>query len=247
MKKIVMISLILSIMCVFTSQVNADEIETLKQRLKDCTQGPCTNDFQDEAEKIFDAAGKNFSEDFAAIGNDITVKHCQSIAGEIFYHLDKIKSYNNFRNVFYLKKLKKFKQNRKSFDRGEVSSNDFTRVSKQIEDQFIHDIKESQDFVDHKVRRMKELCQNFRQNLNDLGLSENKQTERILYLRNDRTWQNFENGSIDGQKMIKAIQLASDNAGTNLISCLKGMFQIASKPKNDNIFSKDATQGLDKN
>ncbi len=231
MKKILIISLLLGIIicpCFISPMpANADRIDTLTQRLKDCTDGSCKTELQEESEKIFDAAGKNFSEDFAAIGNDISIKHCQSIAGEIFYHLDKIKSYNNFKDVFYLKKLKKFKQNKTRFDNGEISNQDLARISKQIEDQYNHNVKESQEFVDHKVMRLKELCRNFKQNLKDINIPQNKLADRITHLRNDRTWKEFETGSAQGQKIIKAINLASNNAGKNLINCLGSMFYIA--------------------
>ena len=246
MKKIIIISLLFSIFT-FTGSANADSIDSLTQRLKDCTDGPCKTELQDESEKIFDAAGKNFSEDFAAIGNDISIKHCQSIAAEIFYHMDKIKLYNNFKRVFYLKKLKRFKRNKTRFDNGEISNQDLARISKQIEDQYKHDIKESQDFIDHKVRRLKELCQNFQQNIKEINIPQNKLAERITYLRNDRTWQDFETNSAEGKKIITAINLSSNKAGKNLINCLKSMFYIAKKQNGGKVFSTGAVQNLKKN
>jgi len=233
----------------------AQSMEDLKQRLKDCNDPECREVLQDESEKIFDAAGKNFGDDFASLGNRITGRHCESVVDELIYHMDKIKTYHNFGNVFYLKKLKKLKENRVRFDRKEISNADFTRMSNQIEEQYTHDMHESQDFIDYKVQRMKELCSVFHQNMESFQTGEpgknggkpRFEKDSISGLRKNKIWQEFENNlSKEGQNIRQAILLASNNAGEELITCLDGMFYNADAPQKGKIFSDDLVDSLEK-
>ncbi|MCP4111841.1 MAG: hypothetical protein GY749_40995 [Desulfobacteraceae bacterium] len=246
-----------AIVCFFAvsflfSPVHADELDNLRQNLKDCNSESCRDAIQSEAEQISDAAGKQFKDDFFLMGNEISIRHCRSMVQETLYHMEKIKSYYNFKDVFHLTKLKKLKENRDRMKRGQLSSEDFSRVSRQVEAQYESDIRASQDFVDEKALRMKELCENLNQTaeyirdnlrLRQERLSEALNTD-VISLKSEPVWQAFESNSGDGRKIRDAILLAPGNTGKNVIDCMTGMFSRFGLPKAGYIFSPELIENI---
>ena len=167
MKKLVFAMVIVCVTVTFFTPSSgiADELENLKQSLKDCNSGSCLENLQNKAEQIFDRVGKNFDNDFVEISNEISINHCRSLIQEMFYHMKTLKSYYNFKNVFYLKELKKLKENRARLDREKITSNDFNRMTRQIEEQYKDDIEASQNFVNDKIWRLQGLCDNLNGNV----------------------------------------------------------------------------------
>ena len=209
----------------------AEDMEALKQELKDCNDEACKEKLQNDAEEIFDAAGRKFNDNFVTMGTEIVVKHCHSLIQEMFYHMQKVKSYYNFKDVFYLKKLKELKKNRDKFDRQKISEQDFTRTKTQAEAQYKQDIRESQDFIDEKVMRLKELTQNLSDNVDSITGTARVKKESIpgslkqivLRLKNDPVWIDF-NDPNEGRKIREAILLASHDNGKEILPRLRGIF-----------------------
>ncbi len=219
-----------AIVCLFTvsflfSPSYADELDDLRQNLKDCNSESCRDVIQSEAEQISDVAGKQFKDDFFLMGNEISIRHCRSMIQEMLYHMEKIKSYYNFKDVFHLTKLKKLKENRDRMKRSQLSSEDFSRISRQAQAQYESDIKASQDLVDEKVLRMKELCENLNQTAeyirDNLRLKQERLSEAlntdVISLESKPVWQAFESNSGDGRKIRDAIFMATGDAGKNVI------------------------------
>ncbi|MCP4109868.1 MAG: hypothetical protein GY749_30840, partial [Desulfobacteraceae bacterium] len=199
MKKLIIFTVFTAGILCLISISHADDLDDLKQKIKTCDSETCREDLQKEAEQVFEVAGGSFKDDFVYMGNDISLNHCQSIIREIFYHMEKMKSYHNFKNVFYFKKLKSLKENRDRLKRGKISADDFARLNRQVEEQYNHDINASQEFIDEKAMRLKELCGNLRHNTdsvlanvrirNEMLSDELKQ--KILFLKNEKIWMDF--------------------------------------------------------
>jgi len=77
---------------------SSDQLNDLKRKLKNCDTSACKNNLQHEAEFIFKKVGKNFNDDFSGISNQISINHCHSLIREIFYHMDRLKVYYNFKD-----------------------------------------------------------------------------------------------------------------------------------------------------
>jgi hypothetical protein len=225
-------ALLICMVCSFYSAAFADDLAYLKQTIKDCNNEECQKQLQEEAEQIFDRAGADFNDDFLLVGTEISLNHCRSLMEEILYHLKRIKPYYHYANVFYLKKLKRLKENRERHDRGEISADDFNRINRQIDEQYTHDISESQEFIDSKVARLHELCDNLNQNIEsvygNLRVQGRKLPESmrasLLSLQNEPIWREFASNGKEGKKIIKAIESASKNAGKGVVPCLRSMF-----------------------
>jgi hypothetical protein len=230
----------------------ADQVDDLRQKMKDCQNGACTKQLQNETEEIFQKVSSNFNEEFAKIGKDITAKHCYSLIQEMFYHMEKLKLYSNYKDVFYLKKLKKLKLNRERIDRGEITLNDFKRLNKQVETQYQHDVQASQAFVDANVSRLHALLDNFNQNVEYLkGIDRmedrstlNSSVENITTLSNEKVWQDFISDSNEGNKIKTAILSASNNSGEDLIPKLKAMFSYLGNKEHGMLFRHDLISTL---
>ena len=217
----------------FWSPASASDADDLREKLINCPVGEdCEQALQQEAEEIFDRVGDRFDDDFVQMGNEISVNHCKSLIEEMLYHMEKLKPYYNFKDVFYLEKLQKLKKNRYRFDAGEITKADFERTSSQIDLQYKDDIRESQDFIDGKVLRLKELCNTLNQTVGAIQstvrvkghpIDESLQ-ESVLNLRQNKTWSEFESRTREGQKIEKAISMASNDMGRDLVLCLNGMF-----------------------
>ena len=254
MKKLVFAMVILCVtVTFFTPSLSiADELESLKQSLKDCNSGSCLENLQNKAEQIFDRVGKNFDDDFVMISNEISINHCRSLIQEMFYHMKTLKSYYNFKNVFYLKELKKLKENRARLDREKITSNDFNRMTRQIEEQYKDDIEASQNFVNDKIWRLQGLCDNLNGNVETTqgrvrlksGTLSESLKERVLSLRNETIWVEFESNSKEGKKIEDAIRLASNSAGNGLIPSLKGIFSGFESSMTGAVFSTTLIESL---
>ncbi|CAN2042941.1 exported hypothetical protein [Candidatus Magnetomoraceae bacterium gMMP-15] len=237
MKKLIFIISVISLSVAFVmpSLAQDDDMEAMIREIKTCksTDQACLDKLQKDSGRIFDSASKNFDDNFMEMSNDISVKHCRSLISEMFYHMKKLKPYYNFKRVFYLKKLEKLKENRKRIDHEEISSDDYERINRQIEEQYKNDIKESQDFIDNKVIRLQELCDTLNHTLEsiqegsrvkDSDLSEYAR-QSILSLQNETIWREFQSNSKEGKKIHTAIKYASNNAGNTLIQRLQGIFK----------------------
>jgi hypothetical protein len=240
---------------VFPVPAGADEINTLKQQIKECNNEACKQALKNEAGQIFDAVGKEFDDDFTGLGNDICVNFSRSIFSEIVYHLDRIKPYYNFADVFELERLKKLQENKISYDRKAIGIKEFNRMKTQIQTQYQQDMKESQDFIDFKVARLKVLCRQFHDNLNAIRIRMAGKgndipelvKQQILELKDDQVWQEFEGARGQGKKFYQALMLASGNAGTEVLNCMHNMFPAAVHPKGtDKVFSGDLVDRIQK-
>ncbi len=246
---IVAICIMIFLAGAFPVPAGADEIDTLKQQIKDCNNDACKQALEKEAGQIFDAAGREFDDDFTGLGNDICVNFSRSIFNEIVYHLDRLKPYSNFVDVFELERLKELQKNKISYDRRDIGINEFNRVKSQIQTQYQQDMKESQDFIDFKVARLKVLCRQFHDNLNTIRIRMTGKgndipepvKQQILEMRDDPVWQEFEMGVCGkGKKIYQSLMLASGNAGTEVLTCMHNMFPAAGHPKGaDKVFSGD--------
>lgn len=256
MKKILSIFLMFLTVtiCLTPSYVQADEIENLTQRIKNCNDRPCLEKMELEAEKINDAAAGSFSNDFAALGNDITVNHCGSILDELFYHMEMIRPYSNFTNVFYLKKLKKLTENKERLVQQEINNATFEKIKKNIENTYNKDMLQAQNFVDYKVVRMKELCGIFRQNLESVRTSmvtkgseiPESLKEKILHMKQAKIWKEFETGTPEGENIRQAILLSSNHAGKELLTCMGSMFSGLSSKSKGRVFSNRLVEKIEK-
>jgi predicted Holliday junction resolvase-like endonuclease len=208
------------------------QLNLLKRQLKSCNDKDCLQSIQQESESIFNRVGKHFNDDFSGISNQISVNHCHSLVCEIFYHMERLKVYYNFKDVFFMNKLKKLKDNRDRFDSKKLSIEDFERLNQRAEEQYKDDIQSSQHFIDDKVFRLMELCDNLSRNLESIQGSlemnnrrlNNELTAKILELQNESIWRDFINSSKESKKIEGAIRLASNNAGDKLIPRLKSIF-----------------------
>jgi len=245
--KTITLFVVWAIVSFLPANVWSDDLSQLKQQLKSCNDASCKETIQMEAENIFNRVGKVFNDDFAEISNKISIHHCHSIIKEIFYHMDKIKDYYNYKDVFLIKKLKRLKQNRDKLDIKKIAMNDFNRLNKRVEEQYKHDLKESQDFIDDKVLRLTELCENLQRNLESIqGNLELKDKQlsyrlrsRIVELQNDKTWQAFSHNPKESKKMKEAIHLASNNSGQQLIPKLENIFSGFASSTGNTIFPDD--------
>jgi len=221
-----------------------DHLNALKRQLKSCNDKNCLHDIQQESESIFNRVGKHFNDDFSGISNQISVNHCHSLISEIFYHMGRLKVYYNFKDIFFMNKLKKLKDNRDRFDSKKLSLDDFERLNQRAEEQYKHDIQSSQDFIDDKVFRLIELCDNLSRNLESIQGSlemkkrklESELTAKILELQNEKIWRDFINSSKESKKIEGAIRLASNNIGVQLIPRLKSIFLGFSTSTGNSIF-----------
>jgi len=247
MKKITFISLILMTFLLYSPLIaETDNLHSLKQRIKSCSKDDpsCKETLQIEAEEIFRKVGKNFNDDFASIGNQISAKHCESLINEIFYHMDKLKDYHNYKDIFLLKKLKKIKENRVRLDQNKININDFNRLNQRAEEQYKNDIKSSQDFIDDKVMRITELCDNLNRNVesiqDNLDAHEKKFSknllQRIMELKNHKVWRDFTHNPKERNKIKKAILCASNNSGDKLLFRIEGIFSGFALSGNETIF-----------
>ncbi len=255
MKRLIFfIAIAMAATCASWSPASASDADDLREKLINCPRGEdCEQALQQEAEEIFDRVGNRFDDDFVHMGNEINVNHCKSLIGEMFYHMEKLKPYYNFKDVFYLEKLQKLKDNRGRLDAGEIPKADFERLSIQIDEQYKDDLKESQTFIDEKVLRLKELCGTLNDNVGSIQsttrVKEHPMDESlqksVLDMRQNKIWSEFESGSREGQKIEKAISLASNNMGKDLVQCLKGMFAGFEAPMEGVIFSVDLIHRLE--
>jgi len=252
--QLIIIGIILSIYVVpiNSNSMANDKINALKRQLKDCDNAECKQNLQHEAESIFSKIGRNFTDDFSGISNQISVNHCHSLIREIFYHMDRLKVYYNYKDVFFMKKLKKLKENRDRLDLKKISSDDFQRLNNRVEAQYKKDIQESQDFIDDKVIRLIELCDNLNRNIESIQENLNvngKQlkeglTKKILDLQNNKIWQEFVSNEKECKKIESSIKLASNNAGDKLIPRLKSIFQGFNSSTGNTIFPVSLLKNL---
>jgi hypothetical protein len=255
MKRLIFfIAIATAAICASWSPASASDADYLREKLINCPRGEdCDQALQQEAEEIFDRVGNRFDDDFVNMGNEISVNHCKSLIEEMLYHMEKLKPYYNFKDVFYLEKLQKLKKNRGRFDAGEIAKADFERISAQIDIQYKDDIRESQEFIDGKVLRLKELCSTLNQTVGSVqdtarvkGRPVDESLQKsVLNLRQNKTWSEFESGSREGQKIEKSISMASNNMGKDLVHCLKGMFAGFEAPMEGVIFSVDLIHRLE--
>ena len=200
-----------------------------------------------ETSKILDRVSNSFDQtNFVELGSDISVRHCASLVQEILYHMDKVKPYSNFKDVFYMIKLKELKANRTKFDRGEISQADYNRINSKIEAQYNHDTAQSQDLLDEKADRLMVLCNTLGQNVDALrksarvrgeGLNDERK-EKIMRFANDPAWKDFSSQNREGEKIRKALTLASNDMGSRLIPQLENLFSPFS-PHDGKIFNED--------
>jgi len=227
-----------------TNSMALDNISILKNQLKRCNNENCKRELQQVSDTIFQNVGKNFNDNFTNISNDISINHCQSIIREIFYHMNKLKPYHNYKNVFLLKKLKKLKKYRDKLEQKKIDSNDFSRMVSRIDKQYLNDLKESQEFIDEKVSRMMELCVNLRDNLDEIFNNPDQKghtlpsylTTRITDLQNNPIWQDFEYKPRESKKIRDSILHASDNSGDKLIPKLESIFSAFASSTGGNVF-----------
>ncbi len=235
----------------------ADTVElpgdsALKTRLKDCTSPECRQELQGEAQQIFDAAGRSFGDDFTGTGNEIIMKHMDSLTDELFYHLEKIKYYSRFRDINRLEKLKKLKKNHIGFQQGSVTEAEFTRNVKRIEQEARSRDKSDQEFVDHKVQRMSTLCSSFKDNRENLkarafgkqARMNDSLNRRMNGYKENPVWKAFVSGADAGKRMRSAIRLASKEEGDFLLKCMGGMFVTATSGKPGGPLSSDVVDQL---
>jgi len=229
-----------------------DNMSILKSQLKRCKDENCKRELQQTSDTIFQNVGKNFNNNFMHISNEISINHCHSIIKEIFYHLSKIKPYHNYKNVFLIKKLKKIKQYGDKLDQQKIDSNDFNRMVSRTEKQYENDLKESQEYIDEKVARMLELCQNLKDNLDAIYNNPDQKGNnlpdylktRITDLQNDPIWQEFDQKPNESKKIHEAILHASKNTGTKLIPKLEGIFSVFASSTGGVVFSPDLINRL---
>ena len=251
-KYILSISVFLCIFSLMPGNIMATDLNELKRQLKSCNDESCKSNLQQEAEGVFQAVGKNFNDNFSNISNNIVMDHSRSIIREIFYHMNKIKPYHNYKDVFLFKKLKKLKEYRDRFEQRKIDSSDFNRLKDRAENQYKHDIAESQDFIDDKVLRLRELCDNLNTNADSVqGLLDQKQdklpnylTSSILSLQQDKVWQDFAQNTAEGQKIRNAMLKASNDAGLELIARLEGIFSSFVSSTGGGVFPADLLNRL---
>ena len=250
--------IITAIVCLFVLSLEntmaLDNISILKSKLKRCNNNDenCKRELQQMSDTIFKNVGKNFNNNFMHISNDISINHCHSIIKEIFYHMSKLKPYHNYKNVFLLKKLKKLKQYRDKLDQQKIDSNDFNRMITRTEKQYLNDLRESQDYIDEKVSRMAELCQNLKDNLDAIYNSPDQKDKnipgylisRITDLQNDPIWQDFDRKPSESKKIRDAILYASKKSGTKLIPKLESIFSIFASSTGGVVFSPELVNRL---
>jgi len=250
--KRIMFFIICFIYCFPQICLSSDNLRDLRKQLKSCNDKSCLSYIQQESESIFNKVGKHFNDDFSGISNQITINHCHSLIREILYHMDRLKTYYNFHDVFFMEKLKKLKENRDRFDFKKISADDFQRLNKRAEEQFKDDIQESQDFIDEKVLRLIELCENLSRNLESIqnNLEMNKRrlnsdlTNKILDLQNERIWQEFIHNTKESNKIEGAIKLASNNLGDQLMPRLRSIFLGFSSSTGNSVFPTALLQRL---
>jgi len=230
----------------------AQNLSALKSQLKGCNDESCKKALQQESEHIFHIVGKHFNNNFSQISNDISITHCQSIINEIFFHMSKLKPYYNYKDVFLLKKLKQLKEYRDKYDQKKIDSTDFQRLVSKTEKQHNHDLEESQEYIDEKVGRMLELCENLRDNLDAIDGQPGQKGSRLPYylkskitvLQSNPTWQEFEQRPKESKKIRSAILLASNHSGNKLIPKLESIFSTVASSTGGIVFPKELINRL---
>ncbi len=175
------------------------------------------------------------STDQIRASNTIYVNHCRSIIQEIFYHLNQIAPYYDFKDAIYLRKLQELKANKARMERGEITKAQFGTNVEKIEARYRQELADAQEFIDEKVDRLSSLCTNLKINTDSIrenlrakgvnGLPDDLRS-RVLQLKQDPTWQAVSLPTERGMHMQKALEAASDGQGLAVKGCLSGLFDF---------------------
>ncbi len=187
-----------------------------------------------QAKQLNESAKAVFhSTDQIRASNTIYVNHCRSIIQEMFYHLNQIEPYYDFKDAIYLRKLQELKANKRRMERGEITKAQFGSNVEKIEARYRQELADAQEFLDEKVDRLASLCTNLQTNTNSIrenlkakgmnGLSDDLRA-RVLQLKQDPTWQAISIPTQRGLHIQKSLEAASGGQGLQVKACLSNLF-----------------------
>ena len=163
----------------------------------------------------------------------IYLSHNRSLLQEMFYHLEQLVPYSNFKERLYLQKLQSLKSNKERFDQGEIGEGRFQIIAQRADYVYEDELDEARNYLAGKATRLREICDILSDNVDSMQRNFDAArmdgmpralAQRITEMRTNQAWVDFTTPTDTGRHMRRALEQAEDADLQQIASCVASVF-----------------------
>ena len=240
-------------------QTSASDIDAIEAQIK-APDSPearsATVALTKEIRKAIPAVG---SREPMRAANKIWVQHNRSLLEEAFHHLNQIRPYADYEELFKIESIRSIALARDRLERNEINSAQFQNSVDEADAVYDQDVQDARTYLNEKIDRLKSICKTYGQNgealqenLGAMKIAEAppELARRVIGLRSETTWLDFTgcgtSGSCpldatpteNGEQMRRAITQARPADLATIVSCMATAFD-AYLPRRPDVLAEE--------